>query len=114
MSRRRGFVLAAMIAAGLVGGMPARADDALTSPRVPPDPTPDQVEQNVPDLANPLNKPVTGAAEGPLVVGTAPPPSLEALQATRPGDEKGDGLEPGRADMVRTADLWRAGWPGGP
>ena len=43
--------------------------------------------------------------EDPLVVGTAPPPSLEALQATRPGDEKGNGLEPGRADMVRTAAL---------
>lgn len=72
---------------------------------MPPDPTPDQVEQNVPDLANPLNKPITGASEDPLVVGTEPPPSLEALQATRPGDEKGDGLEPGRAAMVRTAAL---------
>ena len=37
--------------------------------------------------------------------GTEPPPSLEALQATRPGDGKGDGLEPGRADMLRTAAL---------
>jgi defect-in-organelle-trafficking protein DotC len=27
------------------------------------------------------------------------------LQAARPGDDKGDGLEPGRADMVRTAAL---------
>jgi defect-in-organelle-trafficking protein DotC len=105
MSRHRGLVLAAMIAAGLVAGMPARGDDVLTSSRVPPDPTPDQLEQNVPDLANPLNKLVTGASEDPLVVGTEPPPSLEALQATRPGDEKGDGLEPGRADMVRTAAL---------
>ena len=39
------------------------------------------------------------------MVGTEPPPSLEALQATRPGDEKGNGLEPGRAEMVRTAAL---------
>jgi defect-in-organelle-trafficking protein DotC len=81
------------------------AKDALTSPRVPPDPNPDQVEQNVPELANPLNEPITGASEDPLVVGTEPPPSLEALQATRPGDEPGDGLEPGRAEMVRTAAL---------
>jgi defect-in-organelle-trafficking protein DotC len=72
---------------------------------VPPDPAPEEVEQNLPQLGNPLNKPVTGAAEDPLVVGTEPPPSLEALQAARPGGEKGDGLEPGRADMVRTAGL---------
>ena len=43
------------------------------------------------------------------MIGTEPPPSLEALQATRPGDGKGDGLEPGRADMLRTAaGLWVA------
>jgi defect-in-organelle-trafficking protein DotC len=30
---------------------------------------------------------------------------LEALQAARPGDQKGNGLEPGRADMLRTAAL---------
>jgi defect in organelle trafficking protein DotC len=95
--------VAMLIWLSISGG--GHAKDALTSPRVPPDPTPEQVEQNVPDLANPLNKPITGASEDPLVVGTEPPPSLEALQATRPGDEQGDGLEPGRADMVRTAAL---------
>jgi defect-in-organelle-trafficking protein DotC len=84
---------------------PAQANQTLSSPRVPPDPTPGQVEGNVPDLANPMNKPITGGSEQPLVVGTQPPPSLEQLQAARPGDEKGDGLEPGRADMVRTAAL---------
>ncbi len=90
----------------LAGTQPGWAQDAsLTSPRVPPDPTPAQIQQALPDLGNPLNKPITGASEEPLVVGTAPPPSLEALQATRPGDEKGNGLEPGRADMVRTAAL---------
>jgi defect-in-organelle-trafficking protein DotC len=83
----------------------AQDDGGLTSPRVPPDPTLDQVEQNVPELANSLNKPITGGSEDPLVVGTPAPPSLETLQATRPGDEKGDGLEPGRAAMVRTAAL---------
>ena len=105
MRRRRALLAAATVLAGLTVAMPLRAEDALTSPRVPPDPTPDQVEQNLPDLGNPLNKPITGAAEDPLVVGTDPPPSLETLQATRPGDERGDGLEPGRADMVRTAAL---------
>jgi defect-in-organelle-trafficking protein DotC len=101
-----GFRLALVLGlTGLLLCAQARAQDALTSPRVPPDPTPDQVEKNVPDLANPLNKPVTGASQNPLVVGTEPPPSLEALQAARPGDEKGNGMEPGRAEMVRTAAL---------
>ena len=83
----------------------ARAEGELTSPPTPANPTPEQIEQALPDLGNPLNKPITGASENPLVVGTAPPPSLEALQATRPGDEKGDGIEPGRAEMIRTAAL---------
>lgn len=107
MRKLRACLLAATMAPGLATISPASADDGgvLTSPRVPPDPTPEQVEQNGPDLANPLDKPITGASEDPLIVGTEPPPSLEALQATRPGDEKGDGLEPGRAAMVRTAAL---------
>ncbi len=107
MRRLRTLLLAGAAAMVLASPMAAWAggSGSLTSPRVPPDPTPDQVEQNVPDLANPLNKPITGASEDPLVVGTEPPPSLEALQATRPGDEKGTGLKPGRAEMVRTAAL---------
>jgi defect-in-organelle-trafficking protein DotC len=104
------LLAAAALAAGFAGvPTAAMASGSLTSPRVPPDPTPEQVEQNLPQLGNPLNKPITGASEDPLVVGTEPPPSLEALQATRPGDWNGDwngdGLEPGRADMVRTAGL---------
>src|SRR5271166_2032298 len=83
----------------------AAAEGELSSPPTPPNPTPEQIERALPDLGNPLNKPITGASEDPLVVGTAPPPSLEALQATRPGDEQGDGLEPGRAAMLRTAAL---------
>jgi defect-in-organelle-trafficking protein DotC len=105
MSSRSISIAAATVLAGLAFTTATRAQDALTSPRVPPDPSPEQVEQNLPDLGNALNKPITGAQEDPLVVGTPPPPSLEALQATRPGDEKGDGLEPGRSDMVRTAAL---------
>jgi len=101
----RSFLAAAIILGCTVPVSPGWAQGILTSPPVPPDPTPGQIEQNVPDLGNALNKPVTGAQEDPLVVGTSPPPSLEALQATRPGDEKGDGLEAGRADMVRTAAL---------
>ena len=107
MIRRNPHALlaAASILAGLSGAAPAWAQGSLTSPRVPPDPTPVQVEQTVPDLGNALNKPITGAQEDPLVTGTPAPPSLEALQATRPGDQKGEGLEAGRADMLRTAAL---------
>jgi len=105
MSSHRISLATATVLAGLALATASHAQDALTSPRVPPDPSPEQVEQNLPDLGNALNKPITGAQEDPLVVGTPPPPSLESLQATRPGDEKGDGLEPGRSDMVRTAAL---------
>ena len=76
MSSFRALLAAATVLAGVSGVIPAQADDTLTSPRVPPDPTLDQVESNVPDLANPLNKPITGGSEQPLVVGTEPPPSL--------------------------------------
>ena len=105
MCRVHALVAVAVIIAVVAAGGPSFADGSLTSPSVPPDPTPGQVEQNVPDLANPLNKPITGGSEDPLVVGTRPPPSLESLQAIRPDDEKGDGLEPGRADMLHTAAL---------
>jgi defect-in-organelle-trafficking protein DotC len=105
LSECRATVLAAAVLAGVAYTSPARAGGDLTAPPVPPLPSPDQVEQNVPALANPLNKPITGGSEDPLVVGTPPPPSLEVLQAARPGDQKGDGMEPGRADMVRTAAL---------
>src|SRR5580658_1709078 len=105
MPRVRCRLALALFLAGTTALGSAYAQNSLTTGRVPPDPTSDQVEASLPELGNPLNKPITGASEDPLVVGTAPPPSLEALQATRPGDDKGDGLDPGRADMVRTAAL---------
>jgi defect in organelle trafficking protein DotC len=105
MSRLRILVLAGTIVVSVMAGGRSRAQDSLTSPAVPPDPTPAQLEQNVPTLANPVNQPITGASEDLLVVGTPPPPSLEALQDTRPGNQPNDGLAPGREDMLRTAAL---------
>jgi defect in organelle trafficking protein DotC len=106
MSRRRALLAALAIVSGLLAlATGARAGGELTAAPVPPDPTPAQIEQSLPALGNPLNKPITGASELPMVGGTAPPPSLEALQGARPGDEKGNGLDPGRADMLRTAAL---------
>jgi defect-in-organelle-trafficking protein DotC len=52
-----------------------------------------------------LNNPIAGSSEEPGVIGTPAPPSLEALQAARPGAQQSDGLAPGRADMLRTAAL---------
>jgi defect-in-organelle-trafficking protein DotC len=56
-------------------------------------------------LGNPLNQPVTGAAEIPAVGGGEAPPSLETLQAARPGDQHGDGLKPGRAEALQQAAM---------
>ena len=108
MVRLRDALLAASFLTALAAFGPnsgAMAQPRLTSPTMPPEPSYDQVEGNLPELANPLNNPITGSAEEPVVVGTTPPPSLEALQAARPGDGHGDGLEAGRADILRTAAL---------
>lgn len=107
MTPRRRPRLTAATALLLAAALPAAAlaQRNPVSPRVPADPSPEAVEAAVPDLANPLNQPITGARIDPLVGGTEPPPSLEALQAARPGEASGDGLEPGRADILRTAAL---------
>src|SRR5271167_1382972 len=100
VARLRALLVAATMLAGLAAAVPGHAGEGtLTSPRVPADPTPDQIEQALPALGDPLNKPITGGSQEPLVVGTEPPPSLEALQAARAGDGKGDGLEAGRSEM---------------
>ena len=104
MSKLGRALITATIVCGL-GVTHVHAQDSLTSQPVPPNPTPEQFEAGTQELGNPLNQPITGATEDPLAVGTPPPPSLEALQATRPGDEKGNGLKPGRADALRTAAL---------
>lgn len=105
MRNARALVLTGMIMASALAGERAWAQNALTSPGVPPAPTPAQVEQNLPALGNPINSPITGGSVQPLVVGTPPPPSLEDLQDARPGQQPGDGLAPGRMDMLRTAAL---------
>lgn len=102
--RRTRLAAAALLLAATLPGV-ALAQRNPTSPRVPLEPAPEAVEAAIPELANPLNQPITGARIDPLVGGTEPPPSLEALQAARPGLTAEDGLEPGRADVLRTAAL---------
>lgn len=83
--------------------LPAAPSGTLVPIPQPPQPGADQVDQADPALANPINKPVTGATTLDEVVGGEAPPSLEALQNTRPNDEPGDDLKPGRSAQLREA-----------
>ncbi len=84
----------------------ALADGAVAIYPVPPAPSPEAVDAAAHLLGNPLNKPVTGAAEVPAVIGGERPPSLETLQAVRAGQAGGDpGLEPGREEVLHQAAL---------
>ena len=84
----------------------AVADGAVAIYPVPPAPSPEAVDAAAHLLGNPLNKPVTGAAEVPAVIGGERPPSLETLQAVRVGQAGGDpGLEPGREEVLHQAAL---------
>ncbi|GAV36438.1 hypothetical protein ROTAS13_04125 [Roseomonas sp. TAS13] len=106
MSRLRRLLCAATVLGGL-GAAQARAADPgyLVDGATPPMPGVEQFDAAIPALANPLNQPITGARTAPSIVGGEAPPSLEALQATRPGDEPGDGLEQGRAEVLRQSGL---------
>ena len=84
-----------------------RPDGVIVMP-VPPAPSAAGVDQAAHELGNTLNKPVTGAAENPRVVGGERPPSLETLQAARPGGLVIPGappLEPGRMEILHDAGL---------
>jgi defect-in-organelle-trafficking protein DotC len=106
MRNLRATVMVGTVFMSLAFATVAKAQtDSLTSPAVPPFPTPAQMDQNLPTLGNPINQPVTGGSEDPIVVGTEAPPSLEALQDTRPGNQPNDGLKPGREAMLKTAAL---------
>jgi len=78
---------------------------SLTVMPVPPMPAPQAVDAAAYVLGNPLNKPVTGAAEVPAIEGGERPPSLEALQAARPGGGLVSDLDPGRGDTLYQAAL---------
>lgn len=99
----RALLAAASVLAGVSLSASCRAAGAVTE--VPFPPVPSQAEYTAAgrSLGNPLNRPVTGATELPAIVGGARPPSLEALQATRPGDQPESGLETGRAEVLSDA-----------
>src|SRR5271167_1814058 len=136
MAERRSFPLAALSLAGLGLTAPAKAADMAPTPPaqpyvapapvavpvtttappardnslivmpIPPQPSPATVDAAARQTGNPINKPVTGAAIEPEVVGGEKPLSLESLQATRPGSGlAADGLEPGRQDILYQSGL---------
>ncbi len=81
------------------------ADAALTDRLFPAIPTFGQVDAAAHTLGSPLNNPVTGAAIAPQVIGGARPPSLEALQASRPGFNPAGGLTGPRGEGLQEAAL---------
>ena len=103
MSNWQTRILAATTIAGCIIAGGARADRTIAPYPDPPIPSPAQIDAAAPALANPINSPITGALQLDTIVGGEAPPSLEALQDTRPNDQKGDGLKPGRAEELRAA-----------
>ena len=105
MFKPRAMLGAATVLSALAFGPAGHAQDGIYPYPVPPLPSASDIDQAARTLGNPINKPVTGAAEIPTVIGGEAPPSLEALQATRPGDQHGDGLKAGRGDELRQAAM---------
>ncbi|MGI4946142.1 MAG: type IV secretory system conjugative DNA transfer family protein, partial [Janthinobacterium lividum] len=104
----RALLGAATILAGLALAAPASAstaDSALRDAPVPPEPGLASVDAAAHVLANPLNQVVTGASLSTAIVGGERPPSLEVLQAARPGINPSAGLTGARADALHEAAL---------
>lgn len=106
MSKRLTLHLIAGIASLLIQVPPSWAENGVAIYPVPPVPPPAVVDEAARELGNPLNKPITGAAQVPAVAGGERPPSLETLQAARAGATgPGSGLEIGREEVLHQAGL---------
>ncbi|WOJ91773.1 type IV secretion system DotC family protein (plasmid) [Methylocapsa polymorpha] len=106
MFSARAKALAGASALTLLFGSVSFAGDGVAIFPVPPAPSPQAVDEAAYALGNPLNKPITGAAQVPGVIGGERPPSIETLQAVRAGGVGTDlGLEPGRAEILHQAGL---------
>jgi len=96
------------ILAGLGAALPALAanpDRALYDNAIPPLPSQDQVDSAAPVLGSPLNNPVTGSSSQVLIIGGDRPPSLESLQAARPGFNPTPDLTGPRGEALHQAAL---------
>ena len=106
MSKRLALHVTAGIVSLLIQAVPLWAESGVAIYPVPPVPPPAVVDKAALDLGNPLNKPITGAAQVPAVAGGERPPSLETLQAARAGATgPGSGLEIGREEVLHQAGL---------
>ena len=68
-------------------------------------PTQADIARGMHDLGNPANNPITGAQEQPEVIGGERPPSLESLQAARPGINPDSSASTIRGQALREAAL---------
>ena len=98
---RRRPIWAAGLAVSLCCVTHGLAAQTIREAPFPPLPTATEYSKAARVLGNPLNQPITGAAALPVITGGQPPPSLEALQAARPGDQPESKLDAGRADVLR-------------
>ena len=97
-----------IILAGLGGTLPAGAAEpglSLVDGPLPAIPSLQQVETSTHAQGSPLNNPVTGSREQPAVIGGARPPSLETLQAARPGFNPSGDLSGPRGEALHQAAL---------
>ncbi len=81
------------------------ADATLLDVPVPAVPSLSQVDNAARTLGSPLNNPVTGSSIMPVVIGGQRPPSLETLQASRPGFNPSQGLTGPRGEALHEAAL---------
>lgn len=99
-----GTALAAALCLVPIPSVAQSADTALVNMPVPL-PSAAQVDDAAHTLGSPLNNPVTGATIAPLVIGGDRPPSLETLQASRPGYNPSKGLSGPRGEALHEAAL---------
>jgi defect-in-organelle-trafficking protein DotC len=106
-NRLRRMLRAAAMFTLTIAAAPAGAQTTsfLMDMPVPPVPSAAQADQAGQSLGNPINQPVTGATIDPQIVGGSAPPSLETLQAARPGFNPDQGLSGPRGEALREAAL---------
>ncbi|MBV8096192.1 MAG: type IV secretion system DotC family protein [Acetobacteraceae bacterium] len=104
----RRHLLCASMLAGLVWNVSSYAGNlngTLVPSPVPPEPTQEEIARGTYALGNSLNNPITGAQEQGEVTGGERPPSLEALQAGRPGINPDSAASTLRGQALREAAL---------
>lgn len=112
MTRRKALLRVLLVTTALIGAIvlasPSHADDQqpkIYDEPIPPMPFDYDVSQAARVLGAPTNNPITGSKEDAGVIGGHRPPSLEALQALRPGIEPEEGMDEARAGPLANSAL---------